>query len=177
MHQMRKLNRDGFSLFEVMIAMAIIALAFLALMTALTTGMREDVVTKEQLLAMQSARATVEVMRNTTFSEIYKRYNSVTTDDPSTGSSPGSTFTITGLTPATGYATVGRIEFPEIANALREDVTDTELGMPRDLDGNGAVGATSVSTTYRLLPVRIVIQWKVPNGSSTVKIVTFLAPK
>ena len=70
---------------------------------------------------------------------------------------------------------VGQITFPDLDLGagnlvLREDVADATLGMPRDLNGDGAVDADDHSDDYIVLPVRITLQWR---GQSTVRQMVF----
>jgi hypothetical protein len=58
---------------------------------------------------------------------------------------------------------------------LREDVNLPELGMPRDLNGDGAVDAGNHSTDYRLLPVIVRVRWQGAGGPSQFELKTMLA--
>ena len=79
------------------------------------------------------------------------------------GGSIGPTFDVTELTPQDGQPTVGRITV-----ITDETATDAELGfelgMPRDLDGDGVVGNTDVSATARIFPVVLELRWKGSSG-------------
>ena len=79
------------------------------------------------------------------------------------GGSVGPTFEAPELTPRDGQPTVGRITV-----VTDETATDAELGfdlgMPRDLDGDGVVGNTNVSATARILPVVLELSWQGSSG-------------
>ncbi|MEL6906471.1 MAG: hypothetical protein AAFP22_13755, partial [Planctomycetota bacterium] len=75
------------------------------------------------------------------------------------------TFAVDGLDPRADDAdgAVGAILFPETDAApgtLREDLNDARFGLPADLDLDGAIDANDKSTSYRLLPVRIEVDWR-----------------
>jgi hypothetical protein len=58
----------------------------------------------------------------------------------------------------------GIISFPGTGE-LREDVTDDALGMPMDLNADGSIDDQDHATDYRLLPVRIRVQWAGSHGA------------
>jgi type II secretory pathway pseudopilin PulG len=164
---------------EIAIAMAIIAIALLAMMGGLMSGQKSNQQTRENSLAMSHARQKLEEMRSQTFAEIYRRYNADPSDDPGgAGTAPGAAFTISGLNPQSGLP-LGIIEFPEggIPIRLRENVTDSNLGMPRDLNGDNAVDALDRSTDYKILPVRILIRWRGMTGPTKFEMHTILYAK
>jgi len=57
---------------------------------------------------------------------------------------------------------------------VREDVVDSGLGTPRDLNGNNVVDTANHSSDYLLLPVRVTIEWKSTSGARKFEIVTQL---
>lgn len=59
---------------------------------------------------------------------------------------------------------------------LREDVEDPELGMPRDLNGDGILTPRDRSEDYQLLPVRVTVEWQSETGPREVTLHTMLAP-
>jgi hypothetical protein len=67
------------------------------------------------------------------------------------------------------------IEFPGNTGAvLREDAVDAELGMPRDLDGDGTVDTDDHAGDYLVLPVRVRVTWDGVSGSRSYTICTVL---
>jgi hypothetical protein len=77
------------------------------------------------------------------------------------------TFQVEGLNPVPGQATVGTVRL-----VTDETATDTalgvELGMPRDLDGDGLATNVAVTTTARLLPVVFEVRWGSPWGEQRI---------
>ena len=79
------------------------------------------------------------------------------------GGALGTTFDVPGLEPVAGAATCGTIE-------LVDDETRVDLGsefgldLPRDLNGDGLVECTDVSSTAVVLPVILRVRWSSPMG-------------
>ena len=67
----------------------------------------------------------------------------------------------------------GRIVMPALVGVpgeLREDLNDADLGLPRDLSGDGIWDADDHSVDYQLLPVRVLIEWKSKSGNRLVEL-------
>ena len=116
-----------------------------------------------------------------TFSEVFQRFNSDPNDDPASGLSPGDLIDVPGLHLMEGDpdGSVGQILFPTAtaggAVQLREDVQDAALGMPRDLNGDGALDALDHAGDYRILPVIVRFEWASPSGPAELEFRTILA--
>lgn len=52
---------------------------------------------------------------------------------------------------------------------------DAALGLPRDLDGDGAVTNPDVSAAAALLPVEVVVTWQGRAGTRTLRLATLMA--
>lgn len=177
MHQRDELNRKrrgprgGFTLVEVIVSMLVLAVAGAGSLASLVSGMHVREVNRETALAQFAARSAMESLRLTSFRDIFATYNTSPGDDPGgAGSAPGEGFAVAGLDPQTGDpdGLVGRYVFPSIVGddpeALRENVPDPTLGMPRDLFGDGLVDGADYRATYNLLPVRVVVEWRSAKG-------------
>lgn len=171
----------GLSLVELMIALVVIAIAMIALISLIVSSSQVQQETREKTLAYNAARLKLEEMRSATFSEIFVRYNpsddtivNITGQPNDSGPrgaanprEPGEWFSIEGLTPISGDTGAGRIDFPLTGANLSEDITpvstdpdlETQLGLPKDLNRNGTTNETNVSTTYKILPVRVRVRW------------------
>jgi len=183
------LPAGGFTMIELMLVMTVLLVAFGALSQSLVQSMALTEVNRESALAQGAMREMIEVMNGSDsetedFALIFSRYNSDPTDDPPGVSSPGSNFAVAGLTPIDGDPDgfVGEIIFPTLVTGagleLREDITLPELGMPRDLDGDGQwLMANNVESDYRLLPVLIRVEWQGRSGGRSAEIRTFLAER
>lgn len=150
--------RRGVSLLEVLIALVMFTIAAAAYAGALASTSESSAERRAASLAAAAARDVVERMRALPGHERFASYNASPADDPGgAGTAPGAAFDVEGLSPVDGDADgrVGEIWFPTLAGALREDVVDARLGMPRDLNGDTLVDALSHSSDYVILPVRV----------------------
>jgi len=160
-----------------MISSTVFLLVAGAVVTALVVSSALNMTNRETALASRAAQSIIEELKGTAFDEVFVRYNTTAADDPALGTSPGDGFAVEGLDlqadDADGF--VGSIEFPGTGATLREDGEDVELGMPRDLNGDGPpLDVDDHADDYRILPVRIVIRWSGQNGDRTFELVTVL---
>lgn len=182
MNTRANLRREaGMTLIEIIIGLGVAVIALLGIMSALVSASRMDEATSEQVRALNACRSTIETMKQTTFSEIWRRYNSNAADDPGgAGTAPGQNFAVTGLRAQNGDADgmPGQIFFPEAGGNLSETALDSRMGMAvaKDLNGNGNATDTNVNTTYMLLPVRVVVDWAGARGPYHMEMTTWLAP-
>jgi type II secretory pathway pseudopilin PulG len=168
-------SRAGFSLIEALAALSLLTVALCGIVSSIVASDRLQRVNQESALAEEAVRRTVEALRGAPFPTVFAAYNSTPADDPVGAACPGASFAVEGLQAAPGDADglPGEISFPTqtVAGALqlREDVTDAKLGMPRDLNGDGAINALNHAGDYRILPVRVRVRW---NGASGVRTLT-----
>lgn len=167
---------QGFTMLELMISSTVFLLVAGAVVTALVISSALNMSNRETALASRAAQSIIEELKGTAFDEVFVRYNTTAADDPAAGTSPGAAFAVAGLAPQEDDADglVGAIEFPGTGTALHEDGDDAELGLPRDMDGDGAVDADDHAADYRILPVRVVLSWNGQNGARTFELVTVL---
>jgi hypothetical protein len=61
---------------------------------------------------------------------------------------------------------------------LREDVDDSGLGMPGNIDGDAFFGENvDMSATYRLLPVRVLVEWRGVSGNRSIELESMLSQR
>ncbi len=164
---------------ELSIALVVMTVAIGMLSGTLTSTSRVAPLQRESALAALAARSQLEMMRAEPFGELFARYNDTGDDDPSgPDTAPGSLFRVLGLRSPDGVdGFVGRIRFPGDGVELREDVVRIELGMPRDLTGNGTIAAVDVANDYTLLPVEIELRWESLSGVRSMRLHTmFISP-
>lgn len=171
-------SRAGMTLIELMIVLVVMTIAVGMLSGTLTSTSRVAPLQRENALAALAARSQFETMRSQSFSQLFALYNSDATDDPDgVGTAPGAGFAVAGLSPPDGEEFVGRVVFPGDGNDLKENVDMPLLGMPRDLDGDGAIGEADVSGSYRILPVEVHMRWKSLAGPREMRLHTmFISP-
>lgn len=177
----RSRRRAGFTVLEVTISAAVLVIGVLGMVGSIAASLKLVGTNKETVIAHQAARGLVERMQNVTFAQVFATYNGNAADDPSgANTAPGSRFDIEGLAPqpvAAGQtARAGTISFPTIAgtNTLSESVVDAELGMPRDLNGDGVITAGAMPGSYLILPVRIQVRWRSAGGDRSMSFVALL---
>lgn len=160
-------------------------------------------VNRQSALAADAARSVLERMRNEDFWEVFPRYNQDQEDDPDgVGSAPGHRFAVEGLdpapdspdglhgevilpafldVPAVGVGGLGGIKIGgggvvglEPDWQIREDIELSELGLPRDLNGDSIVDDLDHSGDYLVLPILIRVEWAGRSGKRTFEIHTIL---
>jgi len=155
MNAVTRTQPTGFTIVEVVMAMAMISVALLALMSTVISTMTLVEVNRQDSLAMNAARNKVAEMAAKPFDKLFSSFR-------------GHTFPVAGLQRGNG-ANPGRVVFPQTGNQLSETVTDRNLLMPRDLNLDGDASDNNVSTEYELLPVKIVIDWDTVQGARTIE--------
>jgi Tfp pilus assembly protein PilV len=175
----------GLSLVELMIAIVVIAIALIALVSLIVSSSQVQQETREKTLAYNAARLKIEEMRNSTFDEIFRKYNAaadtLTTGDtgapgPSNPGEPGNTFDVSGLKASSPDTYPGRIFFPQNysgttpSNPLVEDMTtppsdetdlESRFALPMDLnrDGDSSDADLSAAGAHKILPVVLRVRW------------------
>jgi hypothetical protein len=168
--------RRGTTLLDLSIGIMLVIVTVGAVTTALTSGYALNRANRERSKALGIAEGVLERVRSEDFEEVFARYNATAADDPVGGVSPGACFGVEGLQALAGDADglAGAIEFPGVGLVLREDFVDRDLGLPRDLNGDGAQDALDHGGDYLVLPVRVSIVWTGAGGDKRVDLVTTL---
>jgi prepilin-type N-terminal cleavage/methylation domain-containing protein len=165
----------GFTLIEIIMGTTVLAIGICGLAVTLVYSMSLAETNRESSEARIAAKEILERVRAVPVERIFSTFNATTEDDP--GGAPGSTFQLT-RSSADGAtaAYTGLVEFPtgDDPGVLREDLADTQLGMPRDLNGDGVIDAGNHATDYQLLPLRIKVVWRGKNGPRTFELCTVL---
>lgn len=178
---MRRCGERGITMLEVTISMALMTASICALLSVMFTSHRVSDSSNDTTIAMNAVYNMIEQMRNySDFESVYAYYNSNASDDPGgSGTAPGCNFTVSGLTAKSGDSDgrPGKIVFPEATIGtglnLAENVSNSQMGMPRDLNGDGVIDAVSHSTDYIMLPVRVEVEWQGSEGDRKVSAHTF----
>jgi prepilin-type N-terminal cleavage/methylation domain-containing protein len=174
-------GRHGYSLLEVVVALAIVTVAILALAGSIYQSNLLQQSSGERMIAYNAARSLIEKMRSVPLSEVYARYNASPGDDPGgSGTAAGPFFDVQGLV-APGGGRVGCVRFPEAGSpaTLREDVRDAAFAMPegRDLNRDGQIDSASRAGDYAILPVRIELAWEGVRGRQKLEFNALLTEK
>lgn len=169
-----------------MFAAAVLAIAISGAASAMVSAIQLDRVNRETAAATQEARRVLEQITDVDLDQAWAVYNKDPNDDPvgvvAAGNLTGSTFKIQGLAYQKNDpdAQAGEVMLPAAQNGvgvweLREDFVDAALGMPMDLNGDGAIDNLDHSGDYILLPVRVRVQWNGVTGDRTLDLVTILS--
>ena len=163
---------SGFTVVEVTIMSTILVVGVLGMIAAVIAGMRLAAVNRETSAAHEAARAVIERMQSTAFSQIFATYDSDPANDPGgAGTAPGAKFAVAGLVAQKNDldGLAGDVLFPTIqvggVDRLSESVTDARWRMPADLNADGIVSAGAMPGTYMILPVRVHVQWRGAGGN------------
>lgn len=168
-------DSGGYMLVELMLTMVVLTVGLGAAVSSLqqTTSLGES--NRERALALDAAESVVAMVEGEVFNEAFASFNANLLDDPVFA--PGNSFSVRGLTPRQNDpdGMVGEVIFPGNGFQVREDFVDRELGMPRDLNGDGDIDALDHSADYQILPVRVRVVWRGSKGNDrVVEIVTQL---
>lgn len=174
--------RRGSSLVELVVAVAVALVGLLALTRGMSEALALGRKNRATALATAAAQGMVERLQAAGIERVFALYNDEPDDDPDgAGTAPGSRFTAEGLEalPVDGGAH-GRIFFPVAEDApgtLREDLKDTRLRAPFDLDLDGAVDDLDHSADYRLLPVLVRVAWQDGREERELEVATILGAR
>jgi len=179
---------SGFSLIEVALLSILLLVAVGGLSGAVLSSLQLARSTEESARADDAARALLARLQVTPFADVFASYNSDPQDDPGgPGRALGAAFDVPGLTPRRDDpdGRVGRIVFPSIVTSgtteeLREDLVDARLGRDellggRDLNGDGDA-LDVVNDDYRILPVKILVEWRGSSGQRSFELDAVLLP-
>jgi hypothetical protein len=85
----------------------------------------------------------------------------------SAGGELGTTFDVPELTPRAGETHVGSIQVVRDETAT-DAVIGVDLGLPRDLNGDGDAGDLGVGSAARILPVIVRVRWHSQAGDQEI---------
>ena len=124
----------------------------------------------------------LEELYATDLGRVFALYNDEPDDDPDgPGTAPGSRFQAAGLVARPADAGwQGRIFFPTKEGSpgeLREDLVDSKLRVPLDLNLDGAVDDLDHSGDFRILPVLVRIDWQDGRDERELEVATILGAR
>ncbi len=159
-------RQEGWSLVELLFALMLLSIGVVAFMLALSSSMRLARSSREKDLAVNGTRKMMEAVRNYAFSEIFSAY-----DDYN--------FDVEGLNACSSDADghVGKVIIANSGSELRENITDDDFGLPRDLNGDGSTDGADHSGDYTLLPVTVRIEWLGAAGDMDFEMKILLAER
>lgn len=171
-------RRQGFALIELVLAGTILVIAVVGTVGSITSSAMIGDSTREITRAQLAAGRVVEQMLSMNARDAFAMYNANPADDP-VGGAPGAAFDVPGLAAFEGDVDgrVGEIRFPTLPRdpgIIRENRFDPEFGLPRDLNGNGAINGGNRANDFLVLPVRVEVVWSGRGGRKIVTLETTL---
>ncbi len=139
-------RRSGFTLLEVTVGIVFLAIAFLGFSTFLIQNEALHEHSAQHAAVSNALRRMAEQIRRASFTEIASSYQ-------------GYSFTVDEVS-GVGTVTV-------FLNEADSSVDAAQLGLPRDLDGDGNASTGDVSGGYILLPIKIEATWTGREGNET----------
>ena len=159
--------RSGFSLLEIMVAVAVFGITMAALTTTQVSTVALSRSNLEMSAALDAAQGVLESIEDEDdFTQIFARWKAG-------GTGPGNVFDVRGLEPTRDDpdGRVGEVVFPGDGIQLLENANDRALGVPRDLDLDDVVDGTDHAADYRILPVLVRVRWSGAGGVHQIEIV------
>ncbi len=155
----------GFSLLEVMISSGVLVIGLLALTSTSMVAHSLDRSDEARQTASQALRAATERVQALSIRAATDELGWATTlsDSLLPGGTPGAVFDVPRLEAWAGEASVGSLTL-----ITDETLTDASLGvnlgMPRDLNGDGDASDTDVADNATVLPVIVRVRWDMGEG-------------
>jgi type II secretory pathway pseudopilin PulG len=167
---------------ELVVAVAVVMAGLLSLSRSMTESLALGEKNRETALATAAAQGIVEELYAADFERAFALYNDEPDDDPDgSGTAPGSRFAAAGLEARPQDAGQhGRIFFPATGGTpgeLREDMVDSRLRVPLDLNLDGFVDGADHSGDYRILPVLIRVTWQDGTEERELEVTTILGAR
>jgi hypothetical protein len=121
--------------------------------------------TRERTLAQNAVRSISERIHAASegFADEPERWAADLLATYGAGGSAGEHFDVLGLAEVAEGQRVGTITFGTDETVSDQDF-GRELGLPRDLNGDGDATDTDVSASARILPVTLTLRWTGENG-------------
>jgi prepilin-type N-terminal cleavage/methylation domain-containing protein len=165
----RSARRGGFTMLEVSLALTILVVALVA---TTASNMRMGALrrsNRDRVVAQNAVRTIVESLQAVAAEGVLdpSGFGSHVVAALSTGGTLGTTFDVTELTPQDGQAHVGSIVVVTDETATDAEL-GAELGLPRDLNGDGDALDTNVTTSSHLLPVVVTLRWHSHAGDQRI---------
>ncbi len=136
----------GFSLLEVVAGMLFLTIGLLGVGAVFVSNQRSYETAIEESLVTHRFRYMIEKIRGTPFENVALLHQ-------------GTAFAVDEIN-GTGTVTIFVSEVASGSDAV-------ELGLPRDLDGDGAATSSDVSANYTLLPIKLQVTWIAMDGVQT----------
>lgn len=168
----------GFALVDICISLVILAIAMGVLVGSVFSAMRISQANEATATANHALRGVLETLSARTIQDVFALCNAEAADDLP-GEDPDDTLVLPVelMSDANGEPLSVSVTLPVEDGApgvLREDLEMPELGLPRDLNGDGAIDAADHSGDCVVLPILLTLEWTGPSGTQKVQMATLL---
>ena len=172
----RGAERRGFTVLEMAITMSVLMVALYALTSTVWRLHDLSSANKERRLAEDALRSISEEIRSISAAAKAEPASWARTLSGAfgPGGRPGERFDVRELCPRPEAQSVGSV-WIVTDETLTDEAIGFELGLPRDLDGDGSATNTDVSATATVLPVVLRLRWKGASGEREI-VHAFLEP-
>ncbi len=157
----------GFTLVELAVAMSILLIGIASVVSATSRMNALRKYNRERGLGQNALRSMAERIHAAAyrFSEDPATWSQELLGAYGPGGTPGNTFPVLGLNVSPTQTTQGEVSFVSDETTTDADL-GLELGMPRDLNGDGDALDADVTASARILPVILDLRWTGQNGES-----------
>jgi type II secretory pathway pseudopilin PulG len=159
----------GFTLAELALAMTMLIVALISISAATLRSHSLRRQNRERTLAHNAIRSTAERIHSLAYTTVETTPSTWVQDllaRYGPGGTIGNAFDVEGLNPVGANGRVGSIQI--VTDETQTDAAlGAELGMPRDLNGDGDANDNVAGGTARLLPVVITVTYRAATGSVT----------
>jgi type II secretory pathway pseudopilin PulG len=160
--------RAGLTIIELVVTCVVLVIAAGGIAIAQLQAQQLTSADRELATAVEAAQSMLEELYAEDFEQVFASFNDDPDDDPGgDGTALGANFAVFGLGLQAGDVDgfAGEVVLPVTGGELREDVVAPALGMPRDLNLDGATDSVDHATDYRVLPVVIRVSWRGVSGN------------
>lgn len=156
--------RAGFTLVELSVGVAILTIGTLAMLTTVVASQKLETSNRERLLARMAAQSAVRDVQITARAVATEQgLEDWGTNFQAALAAPNDWLPVDGLQPWESLQNVCQVIVVNDETASDDDL-GFELGMPRDLNGDGDSEDVAVTGDARLFPVLVRICWETPAG-------------
>jgi len=168
----------GFGLVDLCVALVVLSIALGVLVGAVFSGIRLTRTDEETAKASQALRTALARIGNLDPRDAFAILNADSSDD--LAGQYASEYLDVGehlFTDRHGQTVTMLVTFPVPEGepgVLREDLELPELGMPRDLDGDGDIDGANHASDAILLPLLLRLEWEGSAGPQSLQMATIL---
>ncbi len=158
-------GRTGLTLLELVIASTVLAMTMLAVSALILRANSLRRVAEENQAARNALSSITDQVRaaSVTAASSDLGWSAALVAALQDGGDLGNRFAVAGLNPLDGQLTVADVLVVTDETATDGDL-GLDLGMPRDLNGDGIADLADVGATARLLPIVLTLRWSGVSG-------------